>query len=303
MQGGIPRHARRTASRLCLILCLLAMPAIADDVAVTVDGRPIRQADLHLEAVLRRIPDDQFEAHRDGLIDDLIDQHVIASFLARRQTPANPITLESQLERIEALIRRRGEEPDALLKRLGITRDQLQKRLELSLAWDTYVQQVTSERELRNYFEQHRRQLDGTQVRAQHILIKASPQDSAARATARRQLQQLREQIAGGETTFATAAKRHSQAPSASEEGDVGYFGYRGTMAADFADAAFALTVGDVSPPVETRFGVHLIKVTDERPGQLSLEDVRPQILQRISQEMWRARIDEDRPRAKIERR
>jgi parvulin-like peptidyl-prolyl isomerase len=303
MQGGMSRHARRTLSIVCLILGLQAMPSSADDVLVSVNSRPIRQSDLHLEAVLRQVPDDQLEAHRDDLIDDLIDQQLITAFVARRRTGANPITLESQLERIEALIRRRGEEPEALLQRLGITRDQLRKRLELSLAWDAYVQQVVSDRQLREHYEQHRRQLDGTQLRAQHVLIKAAPQDTAVRQAARRALAQLREQIAAGEMSFEAAAERHSQAPSADEGGDVGFFGYRGTMSAGFADAAFALQVGEISQPVETPFGVHLIKVTDERPGQLSLEDVRPQILQRISQQMWKARIAEDRPRATIERR
>ena len=299
MQGGMLWHVSGT----WLILCLLAGTAAADDVLAIVNARPISQADLHLEAVLRHVPDDQLEARRDELLEDLVEQQLIAAFVARRRTRANPVTLESQLERIEALIRRRGEEPEALLKRLGITRDQLRKRLELSLAWDAYVQQVTTDRQLREYFEQHRRQLDGTQLRAQHILLKASPQDAAAREAARKQLAQLREQIAAGKITFEAAAQTHSQAPSAGEGGDVGYFGYRGTMSTDFADAAFALQVDEISPPVETPFGVHLIHVTDERPGQLSLEDVRPQILQRISRKMWKARIAEDRPRATIERR
>jgi parvulin-like peptidyl-prolyl isomerase len=298
MQGGMSLHS----SGAVLILCLLARTAAGDDVLATVNGLPIRQADLHLESVLRHIPEDQFEARRDELFEDLVEQQLIADFVQRRRSRANPVTLESQLERIEALIRRRGEEPEALLKRLGITRDQLRKRLEISLAWEAYVQQVTSDRQLRDHFEQHRRQLDGTQLRAQHILIKAAPQDTTARQAASRQLAQLREQIAAGELTFEAAAERHSQAPSADEGGDVGYFGYRGTMSADFADAAFALRVNDISEPVETPFGVHLIKVTEERPGQLSLEDVRAQILQRISQQMWKARIAEDRPRATIER-
>jgi parvulin-like peptidyl-prolyl isomerase len=302
MQGRMLRHASRTSSIVCLFLCLPAMRAGADDLLATVNGRPIRQADLHLEAVLRQLPADQVENRRDELLEDLIEQQLIAAFVARRRTPANPLALESQLERIEALIRRRGEEPEALLKRLGIAREQLRQRLERSLAWDAYVQQVTSERQLREHFEQHRRQLDGTQLRAQHILIQAAAEDAAARQTARRQLTQLREQIVAGKTTFEAAAEGHSQAPSAAEGGDVGYFGYRGTMSVDFADVAFALQVGDISEPVETPFGVHLIKVTQERPGELSLEDVRPQILQRISQQMWKARIAEDQPRAKIER-
>jgi parvulin-like peptidyl-prolyl isomerase len=302
MSGGLSREVG-TAVLYLILLSALTAPAAADDPLATVNGRPITPADLHLEALLRHIPDDQLAARRDELLDDLIDQQLVAAFVARRRTRANPVLLESQLERIEALIRRRGEEPEAFLQRLGIDRDLLRRRLELSLAWRAYVEQVTSDQQLRESFQKHRRQLDGTQLKARHIFIKAQPQDAAAREAARRQLASLREQIAAGEMTFEAAAAAHSQAPSADEGGDVGYFGFRGTMPADFADAAFALQVGEISNPVESPLGVHLIEVTDERPGQLSLEDVRPQIIERISQDLWKARIAQDRPQARIERR
>src|SRR5690606_31104055 len=298
-QGGMSRHL----SGAGVILCLLAGTTAADDVLATVNDRPITQADLHLESLLRHIPDDQLAAHRDQLLDDLIDQQLVAAFVARRRIRANSVTLESQLERVEALIRRRGEDPEGFLQRLGIDRDHLRRRLELSLAWRAYVEQVASDQQLREHFQKHRRQLDGTQLKARHIFIKGEPQDAAGRAAARQKLESLRQQIAAGEITFEAAAAAHSQAPSADEGGDVGYFGFRGTMPADFADAAFALPVGEISGPVESPLGVHLIEVTDERPGQLSLEDVRPQILERISRDMWEARIAEDRPSAKIEHR
>src|SRR5690606_13488825 len=115
-----------------------------------------------------------------------------------------------------------------------------------------YVEQVTSDQQLREYFHKHRRQLDGTQPKARHVFIKAGPQDTAAREAAQQKLASLREQIAAGEITFEAAAAAHSQAPSADEGGDVGYFGFRGTMPADFADAAFALPGGEISGPVES---------------------------------------------------
>lgn len=301
MPGGLSR-GRTTAGLLLLLLSALSASAAAEDPLATVNGRPISRADLHLEALLRHIPDDQLESRREELLDALIDQQLAAAFVARRRTKADPAQLEAQLERIEALIRRRGEEPDAFLQRLGINRDLLRRRLELSLAWQAYVDQVTSDQQLREYFQKHRRQLDGTQLKARHIFIKGEPQDAAGRAAARQKLESLRQQIAAGEITFEAAAAAHSQAPSADEGGDVGYFGFRGTMPADFADAAFALPVGEISGPVESPLGVHLIEVIDERAGQLSLEDVRPQILERISQDLWQARIAQDRPQAKIER-
>lgn len=60
---------------------------------------------------------------------------------------------------------------------------------------------------------------------------------------------------------FADLAKEYSSCPSSSKGGDLGSFG-RGEMVSEFDDAAFDLDVGEVSGPVETNFGIHLIKRT-----------------------------------------
>lgn len=274
----------------------------AEEVLVTVGGRPITNADLRLEAVLRRIPEDPIAQQRETLLEELIDQRLIESFLARRRVKANPLELDRQVEQIHHLIRRGDEEPDALWKRLGLTEDQVRDRLSSVLAWQTYVRQITTNDQLRRHFEEHRRELDGTQLRARHILLKAVRDDAAARAAAVIRLTALRREILAGGVTFAEAAAEQSEGPSGTGGGDIGFFAYRGTMSAGFADAAFGLKVGEMSQPVETAFGVHLIEVTEERPGQLSLEDVRGQVLDQISRKLWSEQVAKDRPRVPIVR-
>ena len=91
-----------------------------------------------------------------------------------------------------------------------------------------------------------------TQVRASHILV-----DTQADAYA------IKDKIDNG-GDFASAAMRFSQCPSGRHGGDLGYF-KRGQMVKEFEDAAFSLPVGQVSEPVHTEFGWHLIKVTDKK--------------------------------------
>lgn len=88
-----------------------------------------------------------------------------------------------------------------------------------------------------------------TQVRASHILVKTLAE-----------IKNLQSQLAGG-ATFEALAKAHSQCPSGEEGGDLGWFG-RGMMVKPFEEAAFKMKVGDVSEPVQTQFGYHLIKLT-----------------------------------------
>ena len=91
-----------------------------------------------------------------------------------------------------------------------------------------------------------------TEVRAEHILVK-----TAAQA---REIKQAIDE--GG--SFEAYARTYSLCPSAGNNGDLGYF-KRGQMIPEFERAAFKTPVGQVSNPVYTQFGWHLIKVIDKR--------------------------------------
>ena len=72
----------------------------------------------------------------------------------------------------------------------------------------------------------------------------------------------LREDINAGKISFEDAARQISLCPSGHEGGDLGFF-KRGVMVKPFEDAAFAMKeIGEVSEPVETQFGWHLIQLT-----------------------------------------
>jgi len=89
-------------------------------------------------------------------------------------------------------------------------------------------------------------------VRASHILVKTEEE-------AKDLLAKLNEGADFGEL-----AEEHSLCPSKRDGGDLGYFG-KGMMVKPFEDAAFAMEAGEVSQPVETQFGWHLIKLTDKQ--------------------------------------
>jgi peptidyl-prolyl cis-trans isomerase SurA len=107
----------------------------------------------------------------------------------------------------------------------------------------------------------------GEEIRASHILVKlapdASPEDTLA---AWKRITALRAEVMGGKD-FATVAKSSSDDPSAKENGgDLGYFSVL-QMVYPFENAAYNTPVGQVSQPVRTKFGYHIIKVVDRRPA------------------------------------
>lgn len=95
--------------------------------------------------------------------------------------------------------------------------------------------------------------LDVTEVRASHILVKT-----------RQEAVKIRKEIVNGDISFEDAAEKYSLCPSSVNGGDLGYF-KRGQMVQPFSDVAFDLKVGQISDPVGTKFGWHLIKVVDKR--------------------------------------
>jgi peptidyl-prolyl cis-trans isomerase D len=133
---------------------------------------------------------------------------------------------------------------------------------------------------IRGYFEQHQDEfVQRPQRRARHILfaVDASAEgERLAQAKAKAALERLR----AGED-FAALAKELSDDPgSAAQGGDLGWF-ERGVMVKPFEDAAFSLPTGQVSEPVRSPFGLHLVEVTDLREDvKPTLEAVRDRVLQ-----------------------
>lgn len=91
-----------------------------------------------------------------------------------------------------------------------------------------------------------------TQVRASHLLVKTEEE-----------VKQLKEEITAGKE-FADVAAEVSMCPSGANGGDLGFFG-KGMMVKEFEDAAFTMEIGEVSEPIQTQFGWHLIKLTDKK--------------------------------------
>lgn len=151
----------------------------------------------------------------------------------------------------------------------------------LELSVDQLAQGATvSEDELRESYRE--RAADFTtpeERRARHILIPVASDASPAEVeAAKKKAEDLLVRIRKGES-FAELAKQYSQDPgSAQQGGDLGFFG-RGTMDKAFEQAAFSLKPGEVSEPVRSTFGFHLIKLEEIRGGQRKpFEQVRGQI-------------------------
>ena len=111
-----------------------------------------------------------------------------------------------------------------------------------------------------------------TQTRARHILLRISPQQREA--AAREKLVDIKRRVAAGQADFAAAARESSDDGSAKDGGDLGWTN-PGMFVPEFEQAMNSLAPNQMSEPVVSRFGVHLIQVLERRETQLSSRDQR----------------------------
>lgn len=121
-----------------------------------------------------------------------------------------------------------------------------------------------SDEEVNDYYKQNRANFfRDTTLRASHILV-----DEKEKA------ENIKAEIENG-LTFEEAAKKYSTCASKQKDGDLGYFS-KGKMVKEFEDAAFNLEIGDISEPVESKFGYHIIKLTDKKDaGIIPFNDIK----------------------------
>jgi len=140
------------------------------------------------------------------------------------------------------------------------------------------------------------------QQRARHILLR--PGAGLTEAQARERLEGLRQQLMAGQVDFATLAREHSQDASARNGGDLGWAG-PGVFVPEFENVLQSLLPGQVSQPIASRFGLHLIQLVERRQQALSAaelrEGARAQLRERKQEEAFIEWAQEVRARAYVE--
>lgn len=143
-----------------------------------------------------------------------------------------------------------------------------------------------------------------TQTRARHILLRASPSMSRDQAVAK--LADVRKQILSGRVNFARAAQDLSQDGSASQGGDLGWAG-PGMFVPEFEQVMNSLNPGQISEPLVSRFGVHIMEVIERRNVPLTEREqrdmARAALREKKMDDTYRRWVDETRGRAYVEMR
>jgi parvulin-like peptidyl-prolyl isomerase len=279
--------------RLCTLLVFLAtlhsMAAEPTDLAATVNGTPITVGEVTTLAEKRlaavKTLDPALEPRLQAeILQGLVDFRLLQSYF--KDSPNRPT--DEQVGAAMENLRKQliAKDPAMTLEKLatatGQSAEQFREELVVKISVNKEIGSTTKLPDLEKFFAEHRAEFDGTELRVSHLLLRplqrVTPQELLQLET---QAAKIREAILGKKLTWTAAVEKYSQGPSRAHNGDLGFIRRDGPMVEPFNRAAYTLRADDgseISPPIITPFGVHLITRTGSKPGKKTLAEVRPQV-------------------------
>jgi peptidyl-prolyl cis-trans isomerase C len=261
------------------LVSVAAVPAFADDpILAKVNGTEIHQSDLTVaEEEAGQLPPMSPDAKKDYLVQFMTDM-ILVSKAAQDKKLGDTPEFKAKLD-----FARKKLLMEAILKQAGT-----------DAMTDAAMHQV--------YNDAVKTMSDEQEVHARHILIRAAAGDDKASKEAEDKIKAIIARLKKGED-FAKVASETTEDPSGKATGgDLGYF-TKEQMVPEFADVAFKLDKGQISEPVHTQFGWHVIKVEDKRKKPApSFDEVKPQIEQYVTRKAQADLVTKLRADAKIEK-
>ncbi len=194
---------------------------------------------------------------------------------------------------LEQLIQQQllGQQQEELTQQNALTLDNETRSLLAVQTVNALTNDVVTDEAVQAAYDAQFAEFEGEdEFDASHILVEFEDEAKALKA-----------QLDDG-ADFAEMAREHSTGPSGPNGGALGWFG-KGQMVPEFENAVLGLEKGQISDPVQTQFGWHLVILNDKRKSEApALEAVRDELAQTIQQEAIQARIDELTQQAQIER-
>jgi parvulin-like peptidyl-prolyl isomerase len=265
-------------------------------VVARVDGEPITEAEVQREFDRaygkQKLREEQQKAELARARDQVIDRRLVLRRLVRTGKSASTADVEQAFARLMKQLADQNIKPAEHYERLGTSEAEVRQQLVWTLSWQKYLAETLTDESVARYFERNRREFDGTQLRVSQILLPA-PGEKAT---------EIRAAVVEGKLSFSEAAKQYSRGPSAKAGGDIGWIERHQPMPEAFSKAAFSLEVGELSPPVTTPLGVHLIQVTEAKPGERTWQEAREELRAAMTIHAFRWLADKERAEAKIQR-
>lgn len=291
-----------------------ALPALKpSDVVATVDNESVLWADVQFQlrsALGERVSQlkgDAANVATAAAVRQLVEQLLVSEYLKKTSFKIGDDTLKLSLERLEQQLARTETTLDQMLVQRGETMNHLKQQMRWQGGWGKYIKEYLTDENLGTYFNEHKKDFDGTQYHVAHILLAPSEeQKSSGKSMAEigeqlmTQAKQVRQDLINKSTNWDESVASHSAAASTNPNGDLGWIERRKPMPEGFSKVAFELKQGEISQPISSNFGIHLIKCIEIKPGEKKLGEVRKEVKAAATQYLFQWVVKQQKGESRI---
>lgn len=247
-----------------------AKEKLGNDSVAIVNGEKLSKDDYQKEMDFYKGMLAAQQGLKDSVVQMMVQDKLISNDLEKNKIKVSEKEINQKFD--ETVKNSGGQEQfDKMLEDYGVDVDEYKNTLKKDLMYQKHKEwykknNKASDDELKKYFEDHKDEL--SQVDASHILVE--DEETA---------NEVKEKLDNGED-FADLAKEYSKdTANAGNGGELGFF-KKSDMAKEFSDKAFSMEKGEISDPVKTQFGYHIIKVNDVKNSFDQLKDeIQEQVL------------------------
>ena len=261
----------RSRALVAAAVILIGVPAFAgcakeDQAVVTVNGEKITKGQL----------DSRLEGQAGKpTLQQMVDQALVLQYANQNHIAVTDSEIATQLQQLES--RFPPGQFDTILKNQGLTMDDARTIVKVQLIVKKAVDKniTVTPAQIGDFYNRNKSLFSTPeQVRARHILVKTKAEADS-----------IESQLHSG-ANFAVLAQKYSVDTGTKDKGgDLGFFGQT-QMVGPFASKAFSMQPGQISQPVQTQFGWHIIQVEDKRPAHVSsLAEATPKVRDDLMQQ------------------
>lgn len=275
--------------------------ASVTDMVVEVNGKKLTQGEIQdqinaqIQTIEKQVPKEQMEQMKprleqmrtqmkDKLVDAFITKTVLSQEADKQKIVITSKDVDAKIKEFESQLPSNMTLENAL-KMSGTTMDKMREEILFGMKVEKLIDSQVKydsnpdDKAIQEHYDKNKKKYEQKEsVHARHILVKTSDKDDEkTKKEKRAKIDDIKKKLDGG-ADFETLAKEHSECPSKAKGGDLGTFG-RGRMVKPFEEAAFSQKVNEIGPVVESRFGYHIIQVTEHnQPKQQQLSEVKDKI-------------------------
>ena len=243
------------------------------DVIAVINGEKILRLtfDKRLN-VFRRMNQEVTDVIKMQVVDQLTKKILLKQFVETQEISASAEDIKAEIEKIKFFLQNnpanKDKPLDEILETQGSSVTELEEEVSRALALSKYLESSVTDADKQSYFDANKDAFNGAKVKASHVLIDTrNLKTDAELEEAKKMIDIVKIEIDKG-ADFAEMARKYSNCPSAENGGDIGFFQRKGSIVEEFAVVAFAMKAGEISEPVKTQFGYHIIKVTEKEDGK-----------------------------------